>query len=77
MRKIINGLRYDTEKSKLIGSVEHSFELYKTPNGRFFLLFWGGEIKPIMVGEAKAHYEELTDILVEYEDVFGESPKEA
>jgi len=54
MKKIINGLRYNTENAIEIGSYDHgcypgsgdfshwSATLYKTPSGRFFLYGEGG-----------------------------------
>lgn len=52
MKKIINGLRYDTEKAIEVGSASHSYPsdfshweatLYKTPrSGRYFLAGEGG-----------------------------------
>ena len=52
MKKIINGLRYDTEKAIEVGTASHGYAgdhqqweatLYKTPrSGRFFLAGSGG-----------------------------------
>ena len=78
MRRIIDGLRYDTEKAKKIGSVPYFFELYKTPNGRFFAFYIsGGEIRPLTVSEAKRFYEWLSYTSIGYEEAFGEPPEEA
>jgi len=77
MRRIIDGLRYDTEKAKKIGSVPYFFELYKTPNGRFFIYYPDKEIRPLRIDEAKQFYEWLTYFSIEYEEAFGEPPEEA
>ncbi len=57
--------------------------LYKTAKGNFFLhhtTLWQGEIdriEPLFADEAKAHYEQLPEQEMEYEEAFGESPEEA
>ena len=72
MEQIVNGLKYDTEKADLVASNEywdgHNWDrdgrntyLYKTENGRYFLLHtsrWEGErdrIEPVTTRIAPSH----------------------
>lgn len=95
MKQIIDGLKYDTETAIEIASDfywdGHNYErqgrnkhLYKTQNGRFFLMhttLFEGErdyIEPIDKEQAKYEYEHfLPEHDVEWEEAFDEQPKEA
>ena len=75
MKKVINGLLYDTDKSELLHQdkdLRRSY--YKTKNGRYFIAYRTGEISVIAE-------ERIRDILIEYNydkyvELFGE-PEEA
>jgi len=71
MKKIINGLRYDTEKAVKIGQADHLYQsdfgwwdatLYRTPrSGRFFLAGEGGPMTRFSqrVGDMRGYGEGL------------------
>ena len=94
MQQIINGLKYDTDTASQIASNNywdgHKYDrdgrntyLYKTPNGRYFLLhtsLWAGErdhIEPVGLADAKQYYEELIEHSMSYVEAFGEEPEDA
>jgi len=94
MEQIVNGLRYNTEKADLIAHDRYfdgsgwdrngqNAYLYKTKNGRYFLLHttrWGGErdrIEPVSLDEARQYYEDLSDHEMRYAEAFGEEPEAA
>ena len=94
MKQIINGLKYDTDTASRIASNDYwdgysnyrngrNTYLYKTPNGRYFLLhtsLWAGErdqIEPVELKDAKQYYEELTEHTMSYAEAFGVEPEEA
>ncbi|NMB01407.1 MAG: hypothetical protein GX971_07830 [Firmicutes bacterium] len=87
IRVVIDGIRYDTEKAEIIADDcywdGHNWErngrntfLYKTQNGRYFVVkqtLWQGEIdrlEPLTVDEAIILYEQLHEKYVEFEDAF-------
>jgi hypothetical protein len=87
MKQIIDGKRYNTETAALVASdveeLGRNTYLFKTRKGRFFLHHktrWQGErsrLEQISAGEAKAYYEELTEIEMDYAAAFGIEPEEA
>ena len=94
MEQIVNGLKYDTDAAARVASNEywdgHNWDrdgrntyLYKTPNGRFFLLHtsrWEGErdhIEPVSPDEARQYYEDLPEHEMTYAEAFGEEPEDA
>lgn len=85
MQQIINGLRYDTEKSMLIASSKDGAKhLYQTKNKRFFLHFerlGQSTIAPylaaISVARAKREYRSMPKQLVSWNKVFGTKVKDA
>ncbi len=94
MEQIINGLKYDTDAAARVASNEywdgHNWDrngrntyLYKTENGRYFLLHtsrWGGErdhIEPVSPDEARQYYEDLPEHEMRDADAFGEEPEAA
>lgn len=71
MRKIINGLSYDTEKSTLVYREEDTRrELYVTKKGRWFKFYPNGVITPITDTEAMIYLGDHAPDL--YEEYFGE-----
>ena len=87
MRKVIGGIRYDTEKATIIAHDcywdGHNYErngrntfLYKTKNGRYFVVkqtLWQGEIdrlEPLTIEEAIALYEQLPEKSLDFEEAF-------
>nr|WP_303714803.1 hypothetical protein [Methanoculleus marisnigri] len=94
MEQIVNGLKYDTDAAARVASNEYwdghnrdrdgrNTYLYKTPNGRFFLLHtsrWDGErdrIEPVSPDEARQYYEDLPEHGLTYAAAFGEEPEAA
>ena len=94
MKQIINGLKYDTEVADLVASNRYwdgqnwsrdgrNTYLYKTMNGRYFLLHtsqWQGErnhIEPVGLNKAKHYYEEMPEHTMSYAEAFGVEPEEA
>ena len=94
MEQIINGLKYDTKVADLVASDRywdgHSYDrdgrntyLYKTQNGRYFLLHtsnWQGErdhIEPVGLIDAKHYYEKMPEHNMSYTEAFGEEPEDA
>ena len=85
MEQVINGLKYDTEKSTLIASSKDGAKhLYQTKNGRFFLHFvrpGQSTITPyleaISSSRAKKEYVTMPRQFVHWDKVFGEKVKEA
>jgi len=86
MRKVINGIRYDTEKATIIAHDcywdGHNMErngrntyLYKTPKGRYFAVYqtlWQGELDSLEpLEEYEAVY--LYEQLPEHEVEFEEA----
>lgn len=75
MRKRVDGLVYDTDKSEQIyQDTDKRRTYYKTKNGRYFIVYRTGEFAPITEDKMK-------DILIEfaydvYVDIFG-IPEEA
>jgi len=75
MKKLINGLLYDTEKSELLyqdNDMRRSY--YMTKKKRYFILYRTGEIGPISE-------QRIMDILIMYDydkyvELFG-NPEEA
>ena len=75
MKRVINGLLYDTDAANLIFTEEDTNrKLYKTPNGNFFTLYPTGEIRA-KTEEATKDYLGRYDV-EKYIEVFGE-PREA
>ena len=75
MKRVINGLLYDTDAANLIFTEEDTNrKLYKTPNGNFFTLYPTGEIRA-KTEEAAKDYLGRYDV-EKYIEVFGE-PREA
>lgn len=71
MKRIINGLLYDTEDSTLIYVDEmNNRKLYQTKNGNFFTLYPTGEIQP-KTEEATKEYLGRYDA-DKYIEIFGE-----
>jgi len=85
MEQVINGLKYDTEKSTLVASSKDgSKHLYKTKNGRFFLHFEHPAqstvtpyLEAISPSRAKKEYGTMPRQFMPWEKVFGEKIKEA
>lgn len=71
MKKVINGLLYDTDKSELIYEEQDTHrQLYRTKKGRWFKVYQNGVITPITEDEAKAYLgEHDAELFVE---IFGE-----
>ena len=71
MKKVINGLLYDIDKSELIYEEEDSHRrLYRTKKGRWFKFYPNGVIYPITEDEAKVYLgEHDADLFIE---IFGE-----
>jgi hypothetical protein len=60
MRKRVNGLVYDTDKSTLLWQDnDERRSYYETKNGRFFIMYKTGEIDPISE-------DRVRDVLIEY-----------
>ena len=71
MRKIVNGLVYDTEKSELIHTdFVKNRRLFRTKKGRFFMLYATGDITP-KTDEAAMDYLAEHDV-DKYMELFGE-----
>ncbi len=94
MKRVINGKLYSVETATLLADNEywdgHNWErqgrnsfLYKTPNGRYFMVHltqWEGQadtIETLELEEAKAEYELFGEHRVEYEEAFGVVPEPA
>lgn len=88
MIQVINGKRYDSQKSETIGAVSKGTSrkttLEKTKKGNFFLYHytqWQGEvdfIEPISKEEAIVQYGNIIgEADIDYESTFGEEPEEA
>jgi hypothetical protein len=74
MKRIINGLLYDTEVSELIYTDETtSRKLYKTSNGNFFTFYPTGEIRA-KTEEATKDYLGRYDV-EKYIEIFGNVDK--
>lgn len=75
MKKIINGLLYDTDKSELIYTdLDTKRRLFRTENNRFFIAYLNGEIVPKTEEQAKDYLGEHD--IDKYIEIFGE-PQEA
>ncbi len=71
MKKIVDGLVYDTDKSELIYTdLIKNRELYKTKKGRYFMLYATGEIAP-KTEESVMEYLAEHDV-DKYIELFGE-----
>jgi len=85
VEQIINGLRYDTEKSTLIAtSKDGAKHLYQTKNKRFFLFFERpGQstvtpyLEAITVSRAKKEYGSMPKQIVPWNKAFGDKIIEA
>jgi hypothetical protein len=85
VEQIINGLRYDTEKSTLVASSKDGAKhLYQTKNKRFFLYFERpGQstvtpyLEAISSSRAKKEYGSMPKQLVPWNKVFGGKIEEA
>ena len=88
MIQVINGKRYDSQKSTTIGTISkgtgRTTTLEKTKKGNFFFYHdtqWQGEvdsIEPISKEEAIVQYGNIIgEADVDYESTFGEEPEEA
>lgn len=75
MKRVIEGLLYDTEISELV-FVEDATnrKIYKTPNGNFFTLYPTGEIQPKSLAATKDYLGRYD--VDKYIELFGE-PQEA
>ena len=73
MKRVINGLLYDTA-NLILTEEDTKRKLYKTPNGNFFTLYSTGEIRA-KTEEATKDYLGRYDV-EKYIEVFGE-PREA
>lgn len=70
MKRVIRGLLYDTEVSKLIYVEESTHRsLYQTPNGAFFTLYPTGEIVPKTEENTKVYLGERD--ADKYIEIFG------
>lgn len=71
MKKIVDGLLYDTDKSELIYTdVANKRRLFKTENNRFFIVYNNGEIVPKTEQNAKDYLGERD--IDKYIELFGE-----
>jgi hypothetical protein len=85
MEQVINGLKYDTEKSAMIASTKDGAKhLYQTKNGRFFLHFEhpaqstiAPYLEAVSSSRAKKEYGTMPKQFVQWDKVFGEKVKEA
>jgi hypothetical protein len=86
MKKIINGLAYNTETAKLVASDSSNGRdtyLYKTKKNNYFMHYttaWQGErsrIIPISKEDAKNEYELLEYYNMDYKEAFDEEEVEA
>ena len=85
VEQIINGLRYDTEKSTLIASSKDGAKhLYQTKNKRFFLYFerpGQSTITPylevITFSRAKKEYGSMPKQIVPWNKAFGGKVEDA
>ena len=85
VEQIINGLRYDTEKSTLVASSKDGAKhLYQTKNKRFFLYFERpGQstvtpyLEAVSSSLAKKEYGSMPKQLVPWNKVFGGKIEEA
>jgi len=85
VEQIINGLRYDTEKSTLIASSKDGAKhLYQTKKSRFFLYFeHPGQstvapyLEAINTSRAKREYGTMPKQLVPWNKVFGSKVEDA
>jgi len=85
VEQIINGLRYDTEKSTLIASSKDGVKhLYQTKKRRFFLYFErpgqstvAPYLEAITVSKAKREYGSMPKQLVPWNKVFGTKIEDA
>jgi len=85
VKQIINGLRYDTEKSTLIASSKDGAKhLYQTKKKRFFLYFeHPGQstvapyLEVITASRAKREYGSMPKQIVPWNKVFGDKIIEA
>lgn len=88
MIQVINGKRYDSQKSETIGTISkgtgRTTTLEKTKKGNFFLYHctqWEGEINSIDPISKEKAVKQYGDIIgeadVDYESTFGEEPEEA
>lgn len=71
MQRIIENLLYDTKTAELIHADENTRrQLFKTPNGRFFMLYPNGEIVPKKEKSAKEYLSKNN--IKKYIELFGE-----
>ena len=85
MEQIINGLRYDTEKSTLIASSKDGTKhLYQTKNKRFFLYFerpGKSNVRPyleaVSSSKAKKEYGSMPKQVVPWNKAFGTKVEDA
>jgi hypothetical protein len=85
VEQIINGLRYDTEKSTLIAtSKDGAKHLYQTKNKRFFLHFSrlgqstiASYLEAITVSRAKREYGSMPKQIVPWNKAFGTKVEDA
>lgn len=71
MKRIINGLMYDTDVSDVIFTDEINMRrLYRSQNGRFFMFFQNGEIVPKDEESVKKYLGEHDT--EKYIELFGE-----
>jgi hypothetical protein len=85
VEQIINGLRYDTEKSTLIASSKDGAKhLYQTKNKRFFLYFErpgqstvAPYLEAITASRAKKEYGSMPKQVVPWNKAFGDKIIEA
>ncbi len=85
VEQIINGLRYDTEKSTLIASSKDGAKhLYQTKNKRFFLYFeHPGQstvppyLEAVSSSRAKREYGSMPKQVVPWNKAFGTAVEDA
>jgi len=85
MEQVIQGLKYDTEKSILIASSKDGTKhLYKTKNGRFFIYFEhpaqstiAPYLEAISPSRAKKEYGAMPRQFLSWDKVFGEKIEDA
>jgi len=85
MEQVIQGLKYDTERSVLVASSKDGTKhLYKTKNGRFFLYFEhpaqstvAPYLEAVSPSRAKKEYGMMPRQFLSWDKVFGEKIKEA